>query len=315
MRGKACVVSFVGILSFSLLLTGFFAGPAFCGPPENKGGWIQDHIMDVQDIEMYEPFSDLFGQRELGRPVDYTYEETVKLVGHSCGATASAWEITKKALEVLYPDGEIPVRGNIKVYAPGAEDEWNIGVIGDVITYITGAAPATGFSGAWFGNGAGPYPGDPVYKRRNKMLYTDDCVGTFPPNGMIWTFERIDTDPPAKVCLRFKFVDFPPLGDIGIQPPTDANWKLLGAKVASGDATPEEEELHTTWWNDRIVDVFNRSDELVVVLPGCPPWPPPEAPRACCMADGCQNLLEGDCEAAGGIPQGCGTRCTMVQCP
>ena len=78
--------------------------------------------MDVPDMEMFEPYFVLFGQREEGRVVDYTYEEVVKLAGHSCGATSSAWEMTRQALEILYPD-ETPVRGNIMVYAPGAEDE------------------------------------------------------------------------------------------------------------------------------------------------------------------------------------------------
>lgn len=264
MRERARIASFVTILSLSLLITVFSVGPAFCDPPEKKGGWIQDHVLDVPDIEMYEPFFDLFGQREPGRVVDYTYEEAVKLVGHSCGATSSAWEIAKKAFEILYPD-ETPVRGEIMVYAPGAEDEWNIGVIGEVITYITGAAPKTGFSGAEFGNGAGPFPGDPVYVRRNKMVYTEEPVGTWPPNGMVWRFGRIDTG--AQACIRFNYV-----GPTGIQPPAGPDWVALGAKVASGMATPEEVEQYTTWWNDRVEYVFDNADSLVVVME-CPVVP------------------------------------------
>jgi hypothetical protein len=274
---KPCILSIVGILGLSLLLTGIFPGLAFTKGP----GWIQDHIMDVQDMEMYDPFFVLFGQREEGVIVDYTYEEVVKLVGHSCGATASGWEITKKALEVLYPDGEIPVRGNIKVYAPGAEDEWNIGVIGEVITYLTGAAPATGFSGAEFGNGLGPYPGDPVYKRRNKMVYTDDCVGTWPPNKMVWTFERLDTN--AKACIRFKYVDTP-YGEMGIQEPVTPAKKMLGARIASGDTTLTEGQIdgYISWWNQRNEYVFMNTELLVVDVTDecsdppceCPSWPP-----------------------------------------
>ena len=59
--------------------------------------------------------------------------------------------MTRKALEALYPDGEIPMRGQISVEAPGAEDEWFVGVFGDVITFVTGASPHTGFIGAEFG--------------------------------------------------------------------------------------------------------------------------------------------------------------------
>jgi hypothetical protein len=276
MRGRACIASFVAILGLSLLLTGIFAVPAFCDPPEEMGGWIQIHIMDVPDIEMYEPFFDLFGQRELGRPVDYTYEEALKLVGHSCGATAGGFLVTKRALDMLYPGEEIPVRGNIRVTAPGAEDEWNVGVIGEVITYITGAAPKTGFSGAEFGNGfplppmTPVFPGNPVYKRRNKMIYPEDPTGKTPPNQPFvdWIFERIDTE--EEVCVRFW------VGKIQPAPFPPGYWQLLGAKVASGLADPVTEvPVYIDWWNNRIEYLFQNEETLVMGFPDeCPTWPP-----------------------------------------
>ena len=94
--------------------------------------WTQDYITQVPPIMMMEPYFQIFGQSQVAVP--YTYETAVKLSGHSCGAVAGAWTITRKALEVLYPNGEIPVRGQIAVEATGAEDEWFVGVFGDVIT-------------------------------------------------------------------------------------------------------------------------------------------------------------------------------------
>ena len=76
---------------------------------------------------MIEPYYTIFGQSQVAVP--YYYEEAVKLAGHSCGATAGAWIITKKALEALYPEGETPVRGQIAVEAPGAENEFPVGVL------------------------------------------------------------------------------------------------------------------------------------------------------------------------------------------
>ncbi len=268
MRGKTFITSFVAILSLSLLFTGISAGKAlaFCERyPVLCGGWTQDHILLVPPIRMYEPFFELFEQRD--RPALYKYREALKLVGHSCGATSGGWVITKRALEVLYPD-EIPVRGDIRIYAPGAESEWNLGVIGEVITYITGAAPATGFSGAEFGNGfthpmtGESYPGDPIYKRRNKMVYTEEPTGLTPPNQPFvdWIFERIDTG--VEVCIRFMVG-----GPNGIQPPADANRRLMGAKVASGEATAEEAADYVDWWNSRIEYVFDNADTLVTECP------------------------------------------------
>ena len=110
--------------------------------------WDQAYITEVPPIMMSEPYFSIFGQSQ--DPIPYYYEEAVRLAGHSCGAITGAWTITKKALEILYPDGEVPVRGQIAVEAPGAEDEWFVGVFGDVITFITGASPHTGFIGAEF---------------------------------------------------------------------------------------------------------------------------------------------------------------------
>lgn len=63
----------------------------------------------------------------------------------------------------MYPDGEIPVRGQIAVEAPGAEDEWFVGVFGEVITFVIGASPKTGFIGSEFGQVNG------LFVRQNKM--------------------------------------------------------------------------------------------------------------------------------------------------
>lgn len=274
----------VGILTLCLAVPGLYVGTSFAkndgkgfaGKNNKNAHWTQKHIRKVPPIMMYEPyFSEMFDQTD--RDVPYNYEEAVKLAGHSCGATSSAWEMTRIALEILYPD-ETPVRGNIMVYAPGAEDEWNIGVIGEVITYITGAAPHTGFSGAEFANGWPSPPntqssGDPVYKRRNKMVYTEEAVRTWPPNWMIWRFERADVEPPEPVCLRFKYVDIrnPVTGELielGVQPPAAPKgyWQLLGARIASGDVnlTGEDIAKYITWWNVRTEYVFENTDSLVV---------------------------------------------------
>ena len=75
--------------------------------------WTQEYITQVEPIWMIDPYFQIFGQSQVAVP--YYYEEAVKLAGHSCGATAGAWTITRKALDVLYPNGEIPVRGQIAV--------------------------------------------------------------------------------------------------------------------------------------------------------------------------------------------------------
>jgi hypothetical protein len=190
---------------------------------------------------MMEPYFQIFGQAQT--PVPYYYEEAVKVAGHSCGATTGAWTITRKALEVLYPDGEIPVRGQIVVEAPGAEDEWFVGVFGDIITFITGASPHTGFIGAEFGQT------DNVFVRQNKMVYADEPTGQLPPMRE-WIFTRLDTG--ARVGVKFNLVVITPL-------PTPAR-QAMGARLAIGEATPEEAADYQEYWNARAIYVLENAD-------------------------------------------------------
>jgi hypothetical protein len=213
--------------------------------PEVEEGfsWDQDYISEVPPIMMMDPYFQIFGQSQ--EPVPYYYENAVKLAGHSCGATSGAWTITRKALEVLYPNGEIPVRGQIAVEAPGAEDEWFVGVFGEIITMITGASPHTGFIGAEFGQT------DDIFVRQNKMVYSEEPTGQMPPQRE-WIFTRLDTG--TKVGIKFNLVVITPISTPELQ--------AMGKKMAAGEATPEEAADYYVYWNDRAKFVFEHADSL-----------------------------------------------------
>lgn len=78
--------------------------------------------------------------------IEYHYSDAVRLAGHSCPTVAGAWLVTRAGLAALYPNA-VPDRGNISVFLPGAENEGVTGVIGQVLTLVTGAAAANGFHG------------------------------------------------------------------------------------------------------------------------------------------------------------------------
>lgn len=251
--GRKSLILVSVILSLALIMTGCASAPAAAppnqapAPAQNpapgqqpaEDQWLQDHITNVPPIIMKDPFLGMLGQTD--KPIAYTYEEVVKLSGHSCGAVTGAWTITRKALEALYPN-EIPVRGQIKIQAPGAEDEWFVGVFGEVMTYITGAAPKTGFPGSEFGQ---------AYNRRNLMIYPEEPTNTPPPK-MVWVFERIDTG--AKVSVQY---------DVSkVMPPATPDRNAMSAKMAQGTATPEEAKDWIKYWNDRAVFVLKNADTL-----------------------------------------------------
>jgi hypothetical protein len=209
--------------------------------PAGEFAWDQAYITEVPPIMMIEPYFGIFGQSQGAVP--YYYEEAVKLAGHSCGATTGAWTITRKALEALYPNGEIPVRGQIAVEAPGAEDEWFVGVFGEIITFVTGAAPKTGFIGSEFGQA------NNLFVRQNKMVYSQEPTGQLPPMRE-WIFTRLDTG--AKVGIKFNLVVITPI-------PTPGRI-AMGKKMAAGEASPEEAADYIQYWNDRAIFVLENAD-------------------------------------------------------
>ena len=192
--------------------------------------WNYEYIQQVPPIMMRDPLIEILGQTD--KPIPYFYEDAVKIAGHSCIVVASAWMMTRLALEQLYPDGEVPVRGQIKIEMPGAEDEWNLGVYSEVMSYVTGAASKYGFSGSLFAKE------NPSTIRKNKLIFTEKAVGTPPPK-MKWIFTRLDNHKVVTSSWNIALV----------QPKTDEKFlKNIGSKVASGKATPEElAKFHDNW--------------------------------------------------------------------
>ena len=216
----------------------------------NGEKWNYAYIEQVSPIMMRDPLIEMLGQTD--EPMPYYYEEAAKLSGHSCMVVAAAWTMTRLSLEQLYPNGEVPVRGQIAIQAPGAEDEWNIGVFGEVMAYITGASPKTGFSGSIFAKG------NPLTVRRNKMIYTEEPVGTAPPK-MEWIFTRTDTGQSVAVSWNIALVQ-PPINEKVLTEP--------GGKLASGTASQEEAAKFIKEWNDAalyLLENAGKVDGLVTV--------------------------------------------------
>lgn len=129
------------------------------------------------------------------------------------------------------------------VQAPGAEDEWFVGVFGDIITFITGASPHTGFIGAEFGQT------DDLFVRQNKMVYTEEPTKQLPPLRE-WIFTRLDTG--ASVGVKFNLVVITPI-------PTPGRVSM-GKQLAAGEASAEDAADYVKYWNDRALFVFENAD-------------------------------------------------------
>jgi len=104
-----------------------------------------DFFAEVPTLTLHDGLAQLLGASDDG-VIEYHYADAVRLAGHSCPTVAGGWLSARAALRHLYGD-ELPERGGISVYLNGAENAGVAGVIGQVLTLVTGAAAANGFHG------------------------------------------------------------------------------------------------------------------------------------------------------------------------
>ncbi|MGD9679008.1 MAG: hypothetical protein AB7V16_11760 [Vulcanibacillus sp.] len=246
MTRKFLIITLVIIIVFSFELVGCSneqtAAPQTqteAKAPANESIWNTDEILAQEPIMLRDKLLEAVGATD--KPIPYTYEEVVKFTGQSDGATAGAWMMSVMALEVLYPDS-IPVRGDIKIYAPGPGDENHMGVFGEIFTYITGAQTEIGFSGSNFGE---------AYGKSNRMIYPEEESG-IPFFKVEWIWERLDTGKKVGVIFNLAL----------IQPKVTAEWEALGKKIVDGLASPEEIAQHTAYWQSRAPYVFENARTL-----------------------------------------------------
>lgn len=175
---------------------------------------------DVPPLRLHDSLAQLLGASDDG-VMEYHYADAVRLAGHSCPTVAGAWLTASAGLAALYPD-EMPERGNISVYLPDAEDEGVTGVIGQVLTLVTGAAAANGFHGL-----AGDH-------RRSGLLH----YGTTGVNGV--RMRRNDNDATVEVQYNPRAV------------PADPEQMPLMGAVLHGVADATQTRRFGTLWQDRV---------------------------------------------------------------
>jgi len=186
---------------------------------------------EVETIEMIDPLSNVLGAFE-GGELTFNYLDVVKSAGHSCPTVAGAYLMTLKALKALYPH-EKPVRGNIKVAFKEPMEEGVAGVIGNVVSQLTGATDKSGFKGL---NGK--------FARHSLMEFNAGLSSSA-------RFTRVDTMTNVDVFYNPNAV--PPLPDM--QP--------LMQKVISGAAEPEDIKAFGIFWQERVERILvNNSDNV-----------------------------------------------------
>lgn len=190
-------------------------------------------FQDAPTLRLRDRLSQFLGTSNDGI-IEFRYSDAVRLAGHSCPTVAGAWLSARAGLAALYPD-TLPERGNISVFLPGAENEGVTGVIGQVLTLVTGAAAANGFHGL-----AGQH-------RRSGLLH-------YQAGGEKLRMQRNDTGAAVEISY-----------DPSSVPPVPALQPLMQA-VLQGFASEEQTAQFGVAWQDRVRRLLlEHADDSVVV--------------------------------------------------
>ncbi len=187
---------------------------------------------EVVSIEMIDPLANVLGTFEDGK-VTFTYLDVVKAAGHSCPTVSGAYIMTYHALKALYKD-ELPVRGMVDVSFRESVDEDVAGVIGNVITHITGATDKSGFKGL-----------NQKFARHSLMHFDTDITSS----------------------ARFKRVDTGEMVDVFYDPSSvmpDPKMQPLMQLMLQNKASKEEIKEFGTLWQERVKKIIVENMESVV---------------------------------------------------
>ncbi len=191
--------------------------------------------IEVPILELRDPLAELLGALAPGETFRYAWADAVKLAGHSCPVVAGAYLMTRAALGALYPN-ETPERGQIEVTLGGAPDDAVLGPMSQVIAFVTGAAPQTGFGGL-MGR----------HRRRDLLKFDPSLAGRI-------RFRRADTG--ATVELSYRPSGVPPAPEMS---------ELMAATLG-GRASAEQRARFGELWQNRVADILTGDPKRVLTI-------------------------------------------------
>lgn len=188
---------------------------------------------EIETIKVKDPLSNVLGAFENGE-YKFSYLDVVKSAGHSCPTVAGAYIMTLSALKALYPN-ERAVRGDIKVEFKESMEDGVAGVIGNVISHITGATDKSGFKGL-----------QGKFARHSLMSFNSNVNSSA-------RFTRISNSKSVDVVYNPDSV----MPNPDMQP--------LMAKMTKGEATEDEIKEFGALWQDRVKRIFENIDNVVEI--------------------------------------------------
>ncbi len=196
-----------------------------------------DFFKEIVSIRLRDELSLVLGSSD--GEIEFTYTEIVKIAGHSCPTVAGAYLMTYKGLKELYSEGEIPLRGEIKVEFRDDKKDNVIGVYANVISSILGSNDEGGFKG--IGN---------KYSRNNLISFNNNIEG-------LVRFTRLDNNKSIEISYNPNII------------PMEDWMKKLFHKLASSSLSESELSKFKKGWQDRVkkiaIDNLNNPNLIKII--------------------------------------------------
>ncbi|MCM2282397.1 MAG: hypothetical protein NDI61_11195 [Bdellovibrionaceae bacterium] len=108
---------------------------------------VKANDLAKHSILIYEPFSDFLRGDEAEKRFAITLLDVVRFAGHACPSMIGAFLMAQEAVQKLFPENGVCVRGDLAVDISSSATSGPTGPIANVFSYITGAWTDTGFGG------------------------------------------------------------------------------------------------------------------------------------------------------------------------
>jgi hypothetical protein len=193
--------------------------------------------LQPRPILVRDPFLEFLGLVPTGQPIAVTFPEMVKAAGHVCPTVAGAYLILRHGLAALY-GSEPAVRGAVRVTAYGGPADFGYGPIAQLVNFVIGAAPDTGFGGLARGR----------FRRRDLFLFRRDDI-----RRNEFDFERLDTGRRVRVTYDPSVLPVP--GELATS---------IGPALTDG-ASADDVARFRRQWLQRVEDILAAGYRVVNV--------------------------------------------------
>ena len=192
----------------------------------------QDFFDDIETLILEDELAKFLGVNSDGI-IEISYLDIVKTAGHSCGTVAGAYLTALLGMKALFGK-EIPKRGEIKVEIRRSAIDENAGVVGCVLSNITGATTDYGFGGI---------PGG-KFCRRELLFYEAD----------------IETD------VRFTRLDTQQSVGVNYHPQKVVNPMKILMSAIGENATEEDKASFPVRFQQMVQTLFENKETVIEIV-------------------------------------------------